>query len=476
MNFQELDLVILKTLTTNKKHALDFANDCDTKLFSPELWNAANLIVGYIKTYKDTPTLRVVVEKLAKGNNDRLIEHFKNVWEQFNKISYDDKEYRHDLEKIKKRFAEKQIVSIAEALSKQEPGKMDISKVLGDMQKTVQSIKGIDRSKTYEQKDIKEYLPTFVEKFNAKKENPNFEVSLKTKYSFLDYATNGLRPADFLLVAGESGFGKSLFLQNIAIQTWLQDNTINQLDNFTPGKNIVYFSLEMPYEDCFNRFLSRLSGVASRKIENASLDREEFAKVKRCLDFINKYPHKFIIVDISDACANDLDAILDDLNEQVDIVFIDYLGIMKTNEKSEEADWLKQGVVAYEVRGIGRRRNLPVASAVQLNRKTSSKASGKDSSENIGLSRLARSGTIATHATHVIQIENRVNEEQYPDFLYHIIKNRKGPKGKGILYKNLACATLIDKPSDDNKKDDDAINAQFTDVDDISKEIEKLEL
>lgn len=223
----------------------------------------------------------------------------------------------------------------------------------------------------------------------------------------------------------------------------------------------------MPYEDCFNRFISRLSGVQSRKIENASLDKEEFLKIKKCLDFINKYPYDFRIVDIANACANDLDAILNDCNEHFDAIFIDYLGIMKTNEKNDEADWLKQGLIAYEVRGIGRKYSKPVFSAVQLNRKSGGK--DKSSSDNIGLSRLARSGTIATHATHVIQIENRAAEENYPTFVYHIIKNRKGPKGKSTLIKNLACATLID----DRKEED---TTEFTDVDDISSKIDLLDI
>ena len=464
----ELDLVILKTLITNKKHALDFANEFDiTKqnFFSSDVWNFANLIVSYTKSYKELPTLRVISEKISK--NDKLLESTKKLWDTINAISYDDSEYKHDLDKLKKRFAEKQISSVNETLSKLNASGMDVGKAVGEMKKTIQSITGIDKVKTYESKNIKDYLPTFVEKFNNKKENPHFESGVKTGYSFLDFATNGLRPADFVLIAGESGFGKSLFLQNIAVQTWLQNNSIERTDHFTEGKNIVYFSLEMPYEDCFNRLLSRLSGVPSRKIENSSLTKEEFSKIKKCLDFINKYPHSFKIVDVANACANDLELILLDYEDQFDAIFIDYLGIMNTNDRSEEADWLKQGVVSYEVRAIARKHKLPIFSAVQLNRKSS-----KETSENIGLNRLARSATIATHATHVIQIESRQGEEFKNDFVWHLIKNRKGPKGKGTCYKNLACATLIDKTMENI--DDSYSNNNFQD--DISEELEKLSL
>ena len=106
-------------------------------------------------------------------------------------------------------------------------------------------------------------------------------------------------------------------------------------------------------------------------------------------------------------------------------------------------------------------------SAVQLNRK----AQAKDSAENIGLNRLARSATIATHATQVIQIENRVNEENFPDFIYHLIKNRKGPKGKGRLIKNLACATLLDEVTQQ-----DQTTFEAYDPDDISGKIELLDI
>lgn len=479
----DLDLTILKNIITNKKYGLDFANECDSKIFSPELWNVANLVVNYLRTYKELPTLRVITEKLSKGNNDKFIENVKFVWSKLDNIQVDEKEYRHDLDKLKKRFAEKQLLSVKDSFNKLELGSIDVNKSILEMQKTVQNIKNLDHKQSYESKNIKEYLPIFVDKFNAKKNNPKMDNGLMTKYSFLDYATNGLKPADFLIIAGESGFGKSLFLNNIAVQVWLQDNKIDfsNIENIDAGvlvggKNIIYFSLEMPYEDCFNRLLSRLSGIASRKIENADLSREEFVKIKKCLDFIKKYPYNFKIVDIADASANDLEAILIDSGEHFDSIFIDYLGIMKPNEKIEDQDWLKQGIIAYEVRAIARKYKKPIFSAVQLNRKSA----GKESSENIGLARLARSATIATHATHVIQIENRPNEEKHPDFMYHFIKNRKGPKGKGVLIKNLACATLIDKESQPdielNKDSDHRYDDYFKDQDDISKEMEDLEL
>ena len=65
--YNELDLQILKTLVTNKKYAIEFVNSCDTKIFSPEVWNFANVVFNYIKTYKEVPTVRTVTEKNSKN-------------------------------------------------------------------------------------------------------------------------------------------------------------------------------------------------------------------------------------------------------------------------------------------------------------------------------------------------------------------------------------------------------------------------
>ena len=51
--YSELDLHILKAITTNRKHALEFVSENDAKLFAPEVWNFANVVINYIKNYKD---------------------------------------------------------------------------------------------------------------------------------------------------------------------------------------------------------------------------------------------------------------------------------------------------------------------------------------------------------------------------------------------------------------------------------------
>lgn len=465
----EIDLFVLKTLITNKKYALDFASECDTKIFSADMWNCADLIVGYIKIFKEVPTLRVITERLAKGNNEKLIEYVKKIWGQLDRLNYDDKEYKHDLEKLKKRFAEKQIIAAKEALAKFEPGSMDIAKAVMTIQKTVQAIKNLNQIKAYDRKTLKEAIPIFREEYNAKMENADFDRGIYTGYSYLDSVTDGFRPGELILVGGESGAGKSMLLMNMAIQIWLGNNTIDMEDNFGSGNNILYFSLEMPFKPCLNRVLARVSGNQSKLIRNAKLNADEAVKLKKSLKFINKYPYQFEIVDIPrGATMENLELIYEDAKAQYDpkIIVIDYLGLMDY-EGADMEDWLKLGKISEKIHEFARVHNCIVLSAVQLNRGKGS----KDIEDKIGMHRIGRSALIMTNANIAIQIESRQNEKQYPDMNYHIIKNRDGELGKGKLIKNLACGTLIDE-----KNEEDDTEFVMRDPDDISQKVELLDI
>lgn len=469
MSFDDLEMRVLKTITTNKKFGLDFANEQDPKLFSGELWNFANVVVGYIKTYKDLPTIRIINEKLAKGNNENLLKKINSVWDDLQKIQVDDKEYKHDLDKIKKRFAEKQLIDASGVLSKLEPGNIDVAKTIVDLQKTIQSIKGLNQSRTFERRTLKNDVPFFRDEYNAKLEDPNFDAGINTGYSYLDYVTGGLRPGELLLIGGESGAGKSMLLMNMAIQVWLQNNNIDMEDNFNPGNNIMYFSLEMPFKPCRNRVLGRLSSNPTKLIRTAKLNQEEAVKLKKVLKFVSKYPFEFEIIDIPrGATMESLEMIYEEAKLLYDpkIIVIDYLGLMDYEGGKDMDDWLKLGKIAERIHEFARVHNVTVLSAVQLNRPKGSKEEDK-----IGLHRIGRSALIMTNANIAVQIETRANEKNFPDMKYHIIKNRDGELGDGRLIKNLACGTLIDE-----KTEEDPTTFEMRDPDDISEKIELLDI
>ena len=225
MSYSDLDLNVLKTIVTNKKYSVEFANECSTNIFDPDVWNFANLVTGYTKTYKELPTERVLTEKLTQGKNDKLIEYVKALWKRLDEHKYDDKEYKFDLDKLKKRYQVKQITQLNESLTKDSSDKIDVNQTLSNMQRAIANVKSVNQAKTYERRTLKESIPEFKDEFNAKLKDPKFDRGTLTGYSFLDGATDGLREGELLLIGGESGAGKSMLLMNMALQMWMQQNT-----------------------------------------------------------------------------------------------------------------------------------------------------------------------------------------------------------------------------------------------------------
>jgi replicative DNA helicase len=468
MSYSNLDLNILKAILTNKKNAIDFVSENDAKLFEPDIWNFANIIFGYIKTFKDVPTLRVVVDRLAKSSNPKLVQYIEDTWSDIHKVSYDEKEFKYDVEKLKKRFAEKEMLELKDKMSSLEAGKFDINKQLMDIQRVSQSIKSLYQVKAYERMTLRDAIPQFIDEYNAKMADASFDRGLLTGYSYLDFVTDGLRSGELLLIGGESGSGKSMLLMNMAIQMWLQGNTVDPDATFKPGNDVLYFSLEMPFKPCLNRVLSRLANVPSKRVRNAKLNREDRDKMWKTLNFIKKYPSHFEIIDIPrGATMENMELIFEEAKAKFNprIVVIDYLGLMDYTGADMD-DWLKLGKIAERVHEFARVHNLIVLSAVQLNRGKG----GKEAEEKIGLHRIGRSALIMQNANIAVQIESRANEKQYPDMYYHVIKNRDGELGKGRIIKNLSCGTLIDDPVELTDTYD------VFDPDDISEKMELLDI
>ena len=133
--------------------------------------------------------------------------------------------------------------------------------------------------------------------YEAKTKNPEHGRGIKTGYTFLDEAINGVKGSEMMLVAGTTGAGKSMLLANLGVQMWQGGNDINTTDNFRKGANILLFSLEMEFFDYTERILARTAMVKQRHLRDATLLEDEKVKVARAFKFINSFDYQFKIVD-----------------------------------------------------------------------------------------------------------------------------------------------------------------------------------
>jgi replicative DNA helicase len=448
----DLEFAVLTAVSKHQKVALDFAYTCDESLFeSPDAIKFAKVFIEYIKIYKSKPSRRTV----------------NSFYDDSEDSEYNVDDYQYDVSRLKQRHGERRLEAVKGRLN--QGGLDDVTGTTKAIELELGAIKAANGHKAYERNVIRNYIDEFRNAYVQKHKNPNLGKGILTHYSFLDYIKNGLRPSDLVIIAGETGSGKSMYLNNIALQIWMQENNLETPpDKMTKGYNVTFFSLEMPYEDCFRRSMARLADVHEYGIRDAKLSREESKSVAKACKFIKEFPYEFDIVDVPRGfTVEQMEIMFEEIKSEYipDVIFIDYMGLME--DMSDADDWLALGKLAGKIHEFARVHAIPVVTAVQLNRIDPNHK--KTESKSIGLHRIGRSSMIAHHATIIIQIESRQDEETHDDFIYHIIKNRHGQSNKShSVYKNFNKCSIMDKPYDV-----DAVES-WTSSEDISEDISDL--
>jgi hypothetical protein len=167
----------------------------------------------------------------------------------------------------------------------------------------------------------------------------------------------GFNRGELNIFAGGSGSGKSLFMQNIAVNWVLQ------------GLNGVYITLELSEELTSMRIDSMLTNVASKDIF------KDIDNVEMKLKMISKKAGKLQIKYMpAQSNVNDIRAYLKELQiktgVKLDFVMIDYLDLlMPVSAKVSPSDlFVKDKYVAEEVRNLAKELKMLLVTASQLNR------------------------------------------------------------------------------------------------------------
>ena len=167
----------------------------------------------------------------------------------------------------------------------------------------------------------------------------------------------GFNRGELQIFAGGSGSGKSLFMQNLAVN-WV-----------TAGLSGVYITLELAEGLCSYRIDSMLTNTAAKDIFK-DLDTVEM-KVKMVAKKSGKLQVKYMP---AQSTVNDIRAYLKELQIQTglkaDFLCVDYLDLlMPVSAKVSPNDlFVKDKYVSEELRNLARELNILFVTASQLNR------------------------------------------------------------------------------------------------------------
>jgi archaellum biogenesis ATPase FlaH len=300
--------------------------------FEKKLKPVAEFMVDHSKKYNLMPEptqIKAVtgvevelVQELDEGHNDWFLEEF----EQFTK--------RQELERA--------ILKSADLLEKGDYG--PVEKLIKDaVQISLQKDMGTD------------YFADPRARLMALKSN-NGQNS--TGWPTMDRKLyGGFNRGELQIFAGGSGSGKSLFMQNLAVN-WAQ-----------AGLNGAYITLELSEGLCSMRIDSMMTDTSSRDIFK-DIDNIEM-KVKMLAKKAGKLRIKYMP---AQSTVNDLRAYCKELQIQtgikIDFLCVDYLDLlMPVSAKVSPSDlFVKDKYVSEELRNLAKELNVLFVTASQLNR------------------------------------------------------------------------------------------------------------
>lgn len=253
------------------------------------------------------------------------------------------------------------------------------------------------------------------------------DTGTKTGYRALDAILHKLE--GLYILAGRPGLGKTAFAVNIA-------------RNVAEDKNVLFFSLEQPREQIFERILAAESRVGLEDIRTGMfIDNEaDVNAIAMAKESLSNVFRRLTIDDNPAVSASYIASVARQKyfeSGDIGLIIVDYLHIMKLNP-GNLVETLGEAV--KELRALGRELNCPVLLLSQLSRQndTQNSESGK-TYRRPELTDLRSSGEIEQSADVVMFLhrDSYYSAEGYvPDedeVEVHIKKNRNGRIGIGRL-------------------------------------------
>jgi len=255
------------------------------------------------------------------------------------------------------------------------------------------------------------------------------EMQVKTPFlpscwKRLNLLIGGWRPSAFYVIAGRPGQGKTI----VALQA--------AFELAKSGKHVLYFSLEMPELQLQHRLLAQALSVDVSNIANDTLDfmvyDSDGAHVARDLvaNARGVLTNSLGLVSAPGLTPNMLRAYVSAASKRapVDAVFVDYLGLMDDDVQHRDRVQ-KIGSISGQLKRIALELDIPVVSAVQLNREVENRADHKPQ-----LSDLRDSGSIEQDADVIMMIARKRRDGDSEDsqgswFFLKVAKNRHGATG-----------------------------------------------
>ena len=343
---QKFERILLGSLTANKEYFSKVLGILKPEFFSQERRDIFNSIKKHYKEYSLPPSLGDLEMSIKDTQNqdqrNRIFQELQQIGE------LDTSKCDETLSFVKDALYLKALEIGSEGLlTKNDELKRKAEQILDERAKV-----NIDSDLGIEFSDATAVIDYYSQETTG---------LLTQHYSLNERLGPGFLPGTLNLILAPSGVGKSLMMTDL-ISGFIK-----------AGKNVLLVSLEMSAEEVMKRVHSNTLEMPIADFVPRHFNKDLFikklndAKLKGCGTFWSKdYPaNSFSPLQLE----NLVDSFKNEKNLSFDIVFVDYVGIMKSDIISPSAglySYIKS--IAEETRACAKRLNVPIISASQLSR------------------------------------------------------------------------------------------------------------
>ena len=268
-----------------------------------------------------------------------------------------------------------------------------------------------ERNETTVIHDARNIMIKEIEIIDARYNSKNEFTGVPTGFGKLDTYTSGFQNSELIIIGARPSIGKTAL-------------ALSMMQNIALEKNIPcgFFSLEMPYESIGMRILSQESRVPMHKMRSGMLKYEDVKKIQDAAGRWFEAP--LYTVDTPNMKLLELRAMARRMvkNHKVKIIFIDYIGLI-TTENPNAPVYDQMSEVSKSLKALARELEIPIVALCQVARA----AEG----EPPNLAQLRGSGSIEQAADVVMFLHRERLKEETPvqEATLILAKQRNGATG-----------------------------------------------
>jgi replicative DNA helicase len=259
----------------------------------------------------------------------------------------------------------------------------DAFELLDQAEKDLFAIKNDSIKRNYDSIDA--LINKAIHQIESLKDTEGGLTGIPSGFTSLDRITAGWQRSDLVILAGRPGMGKTAFVLNLAR---------NAAVDF--GKGVAIFSLEMSSVQLVTRLISSETELSAEKFKTGNLKDYEWEQLNTKVEKLSDAP---IYIDDTPALSIfDLKAKARRLKSQknIELLIIDYLQLMKGEEKSSGNREQEISYISRSLKGLAKELDIPVIALAQLSRAVEQRPDKKPI-----LSDLRESGSIEQDADMV---------------------------------------------------------------------------